>query len=247
MALEPPIENKGHAVMRALVESGVGLLPFVGPITRLFQTTHPTQFARDVEQWQGDITATVNDLSARLAELEARSAPQLRLSDLAVEVALWLAGSPDRPPHHPVSLGEIAAGLADHDPALVAEATHELKDADLVAISPSIGAGGDRVRARWMLIWFFLPLAGGASPFKDAARLAELALQSDMLSAQDVHEDLEWPVQRVNAAMELIATFAPEGHVSRPAHSVFTLYTVHIDAGTRRRLRGWLGTSSSTA
>jgi len=245
MALKPPVENKGHAVLRALVESGVGLLPFVGPLTRLYQTTHPAQFARDVEQWQGDITARVNDLACRLADLEAKHTPRLCLSDLAVEVAVWLVGAPERPPHHPVSQGDIVEGLADHDPALVEEATHELADADLVVISPSLGPGGNRVRATWALIWLFLPLTGDASPVRDAARLAALGLERDVLSTQAVHEDLGWPAQRVNAAMELIATFAPEGHVSRPAHPVFTLYTVHIDAGTRRRLRVFLGAAGA--
>jgi hypothetical protein len=241
MRLTTPIEDKRRAVFRALVESCVGAAPFVGTLTRLYQTTHPSQFARDMEQWQGDITASVNDFAERLARLEAQYDPQLTLSDLAIEVAIWLLGDPDRPPHDPVSLGEITAALPDQRAELVAEAVHELADTDLITITPVVGDGGDRVRAAWPLIWLFQPLANEVSPLKDAARLAEQALTDDYLNAQDIHDTLGWPPPRINAALELIATFAPEGHVSRPAHPVFTLYGIHIDAGTRGRLRRFIG------
>lgn len=240
MPLTTPVENKRHAALRALVESCVGLAPFVGPLTRLYQTTHPSRFARDVEQWQGDITATVNDLAGRLARLEADFDPQLRLSDQALDVAIWLLKDPDRPAHHSVSLGEIAQGLTEVSAARIAEAVHELADTELVTVTPVAGDGGDRVRASWMLIWLFQPLANGVSPLKDAAGLAERAMTEDHLDAQWIHESLGWPVQRINAAMELIATFAPAGHVSRPAHPVFTLWGIHIDAGTRGRLRRFI-------
>lgn len=244
MPLTPPTENKGHAVIRALVESGVGMIPVVGPITRLFQTTHPSQFARDVELWQGDITATVNDLAERFAALEAAHDPKLILSDPAVDVAVWLLADEERSPDHPVGLDEIIAAFPDRDPALVEEAVHELGDADLVAITPVMGAGGARVRAEWPLIWLFEPLASGASPMKDAAQLAQRALSDDDLQAQAIQDDLGWSVRRINAALELIASFAPAGHVRRPSHPVFTVYGVHVDSGTRRRLRGFIGAGS---
>lgn len=241
MPLTPPIENKSQAVVRALVESGVGMIPFVGPITRLFQTTHPSQFARDVEQWQGDITATVNDLAERLADLEATYQPKLVLSDLALEVALWLLAEDARSPGYPVSMGQIIAGLPNREPGLAEEAAHELADVGLVKITPVVGDGGARVRILWPLIWLFEPLASGEAPLKDAARLAGTALTEDDLCAQDIHEQLGWSPRRVNAALELIATFAPSGHVSRPSHPVFTIYRVHVDSGTRRRLRAFIG------
>lgn len=241
MPLTMPVENKRHAALRALVESCVGMAPFVGPLTRLYQTTHPSRFARDVEQWQGDITASVNDLAERLARLEADFDPQLSLSDLALDVAIWLLKDPDRAAHHPVSLGEIAQGLTEANAARVAEAVHELADAELVTLTAVVGDGGDRVRSSWTLIWLFQPLADGVSPLRDAAGLAELAMSEDHLDAQRVHERLGWPAQRINAAMELIATFAPAGHVSRPAHPVFTLWGIHIDAGTRGQLRRFIG------
>lgn len=53
MPLIQPKENKGRAVLRALVESGVGMVPLVGPLTRLYQTTHPSQFQKDVEHVAG--------------------------------------------------------------------------------------------------------------------------------------------------------------------------------------------------
>lgn len=246
MILAPPKENKGRAVFRALVESGASLLPLAGALARLYQTTHPTRFAQDVERWQGDITATVNDLAQRLAALEVQYAPQAVLSDLALEAAVWFVADPDRPPHWPVSLGDIVEGLPGHDPTLVAEAVHELADADLVTLTPNIGPGGDRVRAQWPLIWLFEPLASGISPVRDAARLAKQALAEDYLAAQAVQDANGWSVRRVNAAFELVATFAPEGHVSRPAHPVFTLYGIHIDAGTRRRLRAFIGAQADT-
>lgn len=241
MPLTTPVENKRHAALRALVESCVGMAPFVGPLTRLYQTTHPSRFARDVEQWQGDITASVNDLAERLARLEADFDPRLRLSDLALDVVIWILKDPDRPAHHPVSLSQITQGLRKVSADRVAEAVHELADAELVTVTAVVGDGGDWVRASWMLIWLFQPLANGVSPLKDAAGLAEAAMSEDHLDAQQIHESLGWPVQRVNAAMELIATFAPVGQVSRPAHPAFTLWGIHIEAGTRGRLRRFIG------
>lgn len=246
MPVTPPTEDKGRALIRAVVESGVGMLPFVGPITRLFQTTHPAQFSQDVERWQGDITATVNTLTERLARLEATHQPRLMLSALAVEVAVWRLAQAEPPPHHPIGLGEIRAAFADHEASLVAEAVHELADAELVTITPSLGDGGDRVRASWTLIWLFEPLASGVSPIQDAAHLAQQALTQDYLCAQDLYEGLGWTVRRINAALELVATFAPEAHVSRPAHPVFTLYGIHVDSGTRRRLRVFLGAGAAS-
>lgn len=237
MSLAPPNENKGRAVLRALVESSASLLPVAGALARLYQTTHPSQFAHDVERWQGDITATVNDLAERLVALEAQYAPQMALSELALEVACWLVGDEARPAHWPVDLAAIIEGLPRRPANLIAEAAHELADAELVTITP----GGDFVRASWMLIWLFQPLANGVSPVRDAADLGRQALTQDRLNAQEVHEATGWPVQRVNAAFELVASFAPPGHVSRPAHPVFTAYGIYIDAGTRRRVRTFIG------
>lgn len=241
MPLTTPIENKRHAVLRAVVEGLVGLTPVGGVLSRLYQTTHPARFAREVEQWQGDITATVNELAERLARLEAEYDPQLALSDLALEVAVWLLADPERAPHHAVSLGDILAGMSAANPDRVTEAVHELADAELLTITPVAGDGGDRVRASWVMIWLLQPLANGVSPLSDAGRLAEQALSEDQLDAQLVHETRGWPVHRVNAAMELIATFAPPGRVIRPANPAFTLSGIHIDSGTRGRLRRFIG------
>jgi hypothetical protein len=241
MPLVQPKENKGRAVLRALVESGVGMVPVVGPLTRLFQTTHPSKFQTEVEQWQGDITASVNDHEGRLAALEAAYEPHLLLSNLAIDVALWIVEEDEPSPGYPVDMDRVRAAFPSAEPDLVDEAIHELADAGLVTITPVISAGGARVKANWPLFWLFQPLATGVSPMKDAADLAQWCLSEEYLSSQEVEQRYGWTVRRVNAAMELIATFSPEGLVSRPAHPVFTIWGIHIDASMRRRLRRFLG------
>lgn len=247
MTLTAPKDDKSRAVLRALAEAGASFFPLAGALARLYQTTHPAQFAREVEHWQGDITATVNALDARLSALEARHQPKLVLSDVAFDIALWLVADADRPPHWPVSQGDIVAGLPDQEPGLIAEAVHELADLELVKVTPSLGDGGDRVRALWPLIWLFEPLASGVSPVRDAAALAVKALTTDHLEAQAIHDEKDWTVRRVNAAFALVATFAPPTHVRSPSHPVFDIYGIHVEAGTRRRLRAFIGAPAAEA
>lgn len=138
-------------------------------------------------------------------------------------------------------MDQILAAFPDVSANHVEEAVHELADAGLTTITPVIGAGGSRVRADWPLFWLFEPLATGVSPMKDAAELAKGSLNDDHLSAQAAGEHYGWAPRRINAAMELIATFASEGLVSRPAHPVFTIWGIHVDAAMRRRLRKFVG------
>jgi len=233
--------------LRALVESGVGLIPVLGPLTRLYQTTHPSQFQKDVEQWQGDVTASINNLKRRLEALEATFSPKLVLSDQAVEIALWIVGEDEHAHGYPVGMDQILSAFPVADVRGVEEAVHELADAGLVEVTPVIGPGGARVKAEWPLFWLFEPLATGISPLKDAAEIARWAIGEEHLSAQEVQEEYGWPPRRINAAMELIATFAPPAHVSRPANPAFTVWSLHIDAGTRRKLRQFLGAPHQSA
>jgi len=96
MALTAPHDDRAPAVLRALAEAGASFFPLAGALTRRYQTTHPARFAQDVERWQGDITATVNALVARLALLEAQHEPRLVLPDTAFDVALWFVADPER-------------------------------------------------------------------------------------------------------------------------------------------------------
>ena len=240
--LQVPEADRRAAVLRALLEGTAGLIPVGGLLARLYQTTHPPQFERALQAWRVALSDQVNDHARRLAELEARFEPELLLSALAIEIAFWIVSQAgdERPEVH--TLTDLLAA-APHAPAdRVEEALHELAEFELIRFPLILGgAQGPGARPRFELFWLFEPLVSAVSPLADAECIARLALTEDQVLAPEILTRFGWTSRRVATALAVLEPLIPEAHKGRPANPSFPLFSLHVDAGSRMRLRRYLG------
>lgn len=209
-----PIESTDRAVLRAVLEASAQFLPVTAALTRLYQTTHPSQFQQDVTRWQAAVSDSVNQQDARLSALEAAHSPRLLLSDEAVAVAKWLSETSEFGLEDGVELGELVAGLGSIDKADLEDAVAELQASGLVSSQGAIGAAMVRLRPTVLLYALFDPLTVQTNPQSDAALLAAKALELNTGSVRQLREALEWSARRLNPALMLLMTQLP-GAVSR--------------------------------
>lgn len=241
-AITLPRPDPRQAVLRALLEGAAGVTPLTGFLARLYQTTHPSAFERALEAWRAALSDEVQSHAQKIAALEARFEPALRLSALAVELADWLVRVEGEELGEGHSLSQVQAVHSTAEPGRIEEALHELTEFDLVAFPLNLGGRqGPWVRPRFPLFWLFEPSVTGVAPLADAELIARLALTEDQIGALDLMARNGWSPRRVATALAVLEFYIPEGHKARPANPSFPLSSFWVDAGSRMRLRRFLG------
>ncbi|MCC4293512.1 hypothetical protein [Brevundimonas aurantiaca] len=212
--IETPKENVDRSLWRAVAEAATQFNPVTAALARIYQTTHPSQFQRDVELWHEEVTEASNDHEGRLEALEARHQPKFQMSADATDLALWLVKTSRYGLEDPVGFDSLLEAFPDKDKRDLEDAAAELNAFELVAISAAFGHPVRIVRPLYTLFALFDPLVTGHSPQTDAATLAAKALEKDSGSVRDLVADLGWDVRRVNPALMLVRSVLP-GAVSQ--------------------------------
>jgi len=206
--IETPKENIDRSLWRAVAEAATQFTPVTAALARLYQTTHPSQFQRDVERWHEAVTDASNDHEARLEALEAVHQPKFRMSEDATALALWLVQTSEYGLEDPVGFDEVVQAFPE-------TSQRDLQDA---AAEPGafclVGHPVRTVRPLSPLFALFDPLVTGHSPQTDASTFAAKALEKDSGSVRALMDDLGWDVRRLNPALMLVQSVL-RGVVSR--------------------------------
>lgn len=212
--IQPPKEDIGRALWRAVAEAATQFNPVSAALARLYQTTHPSQFQRDVARWHERVSGAVNDHETRLQALEARHQPQFLMSSEATALAVWLAETSEFGLEDPVSFDALQAAFPGISTRDLEDAIAELSAFNLVTTSAALGHPVRSVRPLCPLFALFDPVLMGRSPQDDAATLAAKALELDTGSVPTLMDALGWDVRRLNPALMLLMSMIP-GPVSR--------------------------------
>lgn len=212
--IQTPRENIDRSLWRAVAEAATQFTPVTAALARLYQTTHPSQFQRDVERWHEAVTDASNDHEARLEALEAVHQPKFRMSEDATALALWLVQTSEYGLEDPVGFDEMVQAFPETSQRDLQDAAAELGAFGLVATSAAFGHPVRTVRPLYPLFALFDPLVTGHSPQTDAATFAAKALEKDSGSVRALMDDLGWDVRRLNPALMLVRSVLP-GAVSR--------------------------------
>ncbi|MDQ1153059.1 hypothetical protein [Brevundimonas sp. SORGH_AS_0993] len=207
--IEPPKENVDRALWRAVAEAATQFTPVTAALARLYQTTHPSQFQKDVERWHEVVSDTANDHEARLQTLEAAHQPKLKLSPDATALALWLAETSAYGLEDPIGFDAVSAAFPEAAKRDLEDAAAELASFGLVKTSAAFGHPVRLVRPLSNLFALFDPLVKGVSPQDDAAILAAKALELDSGNVPGLMEALGWDARRLNPALMLLMSVIP--------------------------------------
>lgn len=235
----PPKENMDRALLRAFLEAGTQFFPVTAALARLYQTTYPAQFQRDLEQWRLDISSATNRLEERLDALEQTHHPKLTLSADADTLARYLVAESKGGLERFVASEDLLAALPRWTSRRLQDAAAELKLAGLVTTSATLGDPVRLVTPTSVLFVLFDPVVLGTSPQRDAVDLARLILDSDpdQVSSADFAERLGWTARRFNPALSLLLTFVPDNQVRKVIQPTWVTAGFIVSAETRVQLR----------
>lgn len=212
--IQAPKENIDRSLWRAVAEAATQFSPVTAALARLYQTTHPSQFQKDVERWHEAVSDASNDHEARLQALEALHQPKLMMSDEASGLAIWIIETSRYGLEDPVDFDTIVAAFPDVAKRDLQDAAAELAAFGLAEISAAFGHPVRIVRPLYPLFALFDPLVRGVSPQDDAATLAAKALELDDGGVPTLMAALGWDVRRLNPALMLLKSIIP-GPISR--------------------------------
>lgn len=237
--IAPPKENSDRALLRAFLEAGAQFFPVTAALTRLYQTSHPSQFQRELEQWRTDVSDAANRLAARLDALEQAHHPTLTLSEDADTLARWLVATSERGLEEFVEAEAVLAALPDWTVRRLQDVAAELKLAGLATTSATLGHPVRLVTPTAMLFALFDPVVVGASPQTDAVELARLILELDpsQVSSAEFAGRLGWEPRRFNPALSLLLTLVPDRQVRKVLQPTWVTAGFIVSAETRVQLR----------
>jgi hypothetical protein len=240
MSIEPPREDVGRAIFRAAAEQAVELVPVAGGmLTALFKVTHPSTLERELTQWRGTVSTTLNSQDTRLTALERQQRPTIVLSQVAVDLGLWLVRTDEGRWPSPHDHEALRTAFSSIPVGALKEAVSELQELGLVEIEQMWGRDNYQVTATWPLYWLFAPMGVGATPVADAMAVADVALglEDAWLSAERVREAMGWDERRVNSAMTMLLRAAPGAMKSDEVHQRYAITRIYVDASARMKLR----------
>ncbi|MBO9501629.1 hypothetical protein [Brevundimonas sp. A19_0] len=207
--IDAPKENLDRALWRAVAEAVTQFTPVTAALSRLYQTTHPSQFQKDVETWRDAVTDASNDHEARLQALEALHNPKFRMSVEASALAVWLVETSEFGLEDPVTFDAIRVAFPDVSVRDLEDAAAELSAFGLASTTAASGHPVRSVRPLYPLFALFDPVVKGVSPQDDAATLAAKALELDSGNVPNLMAALDWDARRLNPALQLLMSVIP--------------------------------------
>ncbi|MDB5433090.1 MAG: hypothetical protein JWP35_4206 [Caulobacter sp.] len=211
MAIQPPLDDR--SVLRASLEALAQFHPVSAALSRLYQTTHPSQFEQRVIAWRVEITDAANDLEERVAQLERDFQPSLNLSPLGVDLATWLVKTSPKGLTEGVDFEAIQTAFLNAKARDLQDAAAELKLLGLAEISTDMEHPVRQVTPRYELFWLFDPVVLGTSPQDDAVEIARFALKDDGCHVPELETAMGWDKRRLNPALALVVDLIGEGRV----------------------------------
>jgi hypothetical protein len=245
MSLKPPAPNPRRDLLRAALEALAQFTPVTAALTRLYQTTHPSQFEQEVASWRHDASEAINDTQDRVRALEEAHQPKLKLTPAAQALAEWLALTSEKGLEDPVEFEDIKAAFPETPQRDLQEAAAELEMYGLASISTAIGHPVLRVTPAVELFAIFDPVVLGTSPQSDAVELAKAALELDSGHAPELEAKLRWPKRRLNPALALLLTLVAPGRVRRVIQADYVTLGFILAAEERVRFRALIAAADS--
>lgn len=243
--IKPPIENVNRALWRAALEAGAGFTPVTAALARLYQVTHPTQFARDLREWRQEVTDATNDHEARLTTLEAKR-PKLLLSADAMALATWLSLRTETGLDDLVEYDALTAAFPEATARDLQDATAELEMFGLATVTKALGFPVRAITPTYALYALFDPVTLHTSPQADAVDVARAALDLDSGDARELETHLGWPRRRFNPAFALLLTLVDDGRVRKVIQPDYPSLGFLIAAEERVRFKALVAETAPT-
>lgn len=199
-----PVESVDRAVFRAVLEAGAQFTPVTAALTRLYQTTHPSKFQRELAEWQITVSSSANDHEARLQRLEETYHPRLTLSEDAQALAIWLAGQSITGDEANIAFATLRQAFPTRPKHDLQDAVAELKLAGLATVMAVFGDPIYEVAPTFDLFALLDPVVTKTSPQDDAVELARQALALGAGRVPEIAQRLEWSPRRINPALALL-------------------------------------------
>ncbi len=229
--IDPPLRDRRRAGLRAVVEAVAQASPITAGLARLYQDTHPPKSVADREAWEDRITEAVNKCSdnsvveditfegasAALIEGIAKGCPDgFALPNLEFDDLLKMTASPTN-----------AEDLQ--------EALYLLQSFGLVRVTEWVNA--TRVAPTQSFYEAFDEQVMGWSTPRDGGRLAEIVLEAEGASAEELHQRTGWAPRRLNPALRWLADRLPDGHAYGEVHPDYVLYWIRCEPESKLHLK----------
>lgn len=181
----------------------------------------------------GSPSPAINQLRLPLAIKEPSVSPDdpknlmaldLQLSLPARKVGVWIAEQCSDGRHNFVAPDKLKAAFSEFSKNELEEAIAELETDGFVKMTRTHGEDLPHFRPTLELYLTFDGLVFDRNPIADTVTVAELALSgSNSVSAAKIFAQTGWDIRRFNPAFEHVASQIPEGRVSRPFGTQFTV------------------------
>jgi hypothetical protein len=238
MAIEPPRDNPRRSLARALFDAALQVTGPTAVLGRIWGFTHPPAFERSLKSWSVEITAATNSLEKRIELLEQRLDARLVVSELALDLAFWLARVCPDGLEFDTEYSNVAAAFATFPASVIAEALAELEELDFVCVEGSIGSPIDFVTVLVPLLWAFDGPVLGLATEVDAREIAVLLLEDpEMSEISRLDTRLGWERRRLNPALSFALQFVDEDSQADELQPNYPTGFLALNAGDRMRLR----------
>ena len=232
-----PQEDKNRSLLRLFLEAAAQFHPVSAALARVYQTTHPSRFEQDIDQWREDVTAATNDHAERIATLEATYRPKLQLSEAALKLAVWLVETSPDGLETPITFEQVKAAFPETPGLDLQDAAAELGMYRLGSVSAALGHPVRTIRPTYDLFALFDPLVMGTSPQNDAVTLAWLSLELDSGHVPELEAKTGWPKRRLNPALALLLTLVDPGGVRKVIQPDYVTLGFSLTAHERVRFK----------
>jgi hypothetical protein len=244
MNLIPPQISPKRLLARKLFDATVSSVPAIGGhLSAMYSVTHPSKIEFLTARWQGDITATVNDLEKKVDQFFET----ITISELAASIGYWMSKHSEFGMLDPIVDEKLELEFKDNSYAELDEACGELEHAGLATVSHFLGKGF-RLRPTSELFVLFDPLVfDGIFPIEDAAQIARFTLEkspNDGVSATEIMDKFGWNERRLNSAIRIILAMIADGRKSGEHYPNLECRYFYVDPKERAAIRHFLSTTA---
>lgn len=236
--IKAPEEMPRWAAGRAIAEALAQATPATAFLARLYQFTHPSEMEQAVATWRDEVSDQLNNHEKIIQLLEHKIAPRLQISEIALELALWLSQNSESGLTDPVQYETILSATNCKDKQAMAEACHELEHLGLLKISAAIGHPILRLRPTYELFWAFDPITIDTDPTADAAHIAQMMIDdADFGNIPTLDSALQWSLRRLNPAIARLMLLVADGRTRKEIQNKYPTMGFLVNAEDRFHLK----------
>jgi hypothetical protein len=238
MPIDYPVRDERRAVFRRLFEAAAQSNTVTAALAHLYGYTHPSQFEKDIEQFQRNIAETVNEHEQRLARLETILAPSIVIGSLAVDVAFHILRANNSGRGDSVMFDALCEAFPQSRSDLLEDAAAELKQYGYATTTPGMGHGILMMRPTSAMFLAFDLAATGHDTRTDTLAIAQRWLEDDAThNVFKLSEQLGWEPRRLNPAVGTLRQVFPPGHWSQEIDLTLATTSVLVTPDERFKLR----------